>query len=63
VVAKLFTNLVKKQVLFVWTKEHSEAFNALNEALVIVLMLAMPDFLKHSTSKLMLPIYELVLCC
>jgi hypothetical protein len=46
VIAKPLTNLLKKQVLFAWTHEYTNAFNALKLALLSSLVLAMPDFSK-----------------
>jgi hypothetical protein len=46
IIAKPLTNLLKKQVLFVWTSVHTEAFTALKHALMSAPVLAVPDFSK-----------------
>jgi hypothetical protein len=58
-IANPLTNLLKKQVLFAWTQEYTNAFNALKLALVSTLVLAMPDFSKTFSWKLMLLMVEL----
>lgn len=44
VISKPLTTLLKKNELFVWTSEHTEAFVTLKTALVSALVLSMPDF-------------------
>lgn len=46
VIAKPVTNLLKKNTLFVWTEEHSTAFNTLKQALSSTPVLALLDFSK-----------------
>lgn len=46
IIAKPLTNLLRKQVLFVWTEEHSTTFHLLKQALMTAPVLAMPDFAK-----------------
>lgn len=44
VLARPLTDLLKKGTLFVWTPQHSAAFQALKDALVSAPVLALPDF-------------------
>lgn len=44
IIAKPLTNLLKKNVLFVWTVEHTTAFETLKKALSSAPVLAVPDF-------------------
>jgi hypothetical protein len=44
VISKPLTNLLKKKEVFVWTTETETAFQALKQALVSALVLALPDF-------------------
>ncbi|XP_039811591.1 uncharacterized protein LOC120674480 [Panicum virgatum] len=44
ILARPFTNLLKKNTMFVWTAEHDEAFSALKTALSSAPVLALPDF-------------------
>lgn len=44
VIAKPLTNLLRKDVLFVWTSEHSSAFSLLKHAPSQAPVLAVPDF-------------------
>jgi hypothetical protein len=46
VIAKPLTELLKKHVLFVWTKDHHIAFETLKSALVPFPILSLPDFSK-----------------
>jgi hypothetical protein len=44
--ARPWTDLLKKGTLFVWTLAHESAFEALKTALVTASILALPDFNK-----------------
>lgn len=44
VIAKPLTNLLRKDVQFVWTSEHTLAFATLKQALVQAPVLVIPDF-------------------
>ena len=44
VIAKPLTDLLRKNVLFVWTLAHTASFQALKQALISAPVLAMPDF-------------------
>lgn len=46
VMVKPLTSLLKKNVLFVWTSVHQEAFESLKQALTTGPVLASPDFSK-----------------
>jgi hypothetical protein len=46
VISKPLTELLKKNVLFIWTFDHDKAFNTLKYALVLAPVLALPDFSK-----------------
>lgn len=46
IIARPLTNLLKKHELFVWTKEHQQAFQALKHALCSALVLGIPNFSK-----------------
>lgn len=46
VIARPLTNLLKKNTLFVWTDEHQQAFQALQQALCTALVLCIPNFTK-----------------
>lgn len=43
IIAKSLTNLLKKNVLYVWTPEHSASFQTLKQALISAPVLYMPD--------------------
>lgn len=45
-ISKCLTDLLKKHTLFVWTDDHSAAFNTLKQALISAPVLAVPDFSK-----------------
>ncbi|CAO2151592.1 unnamed protein product [Urochloa humidicola] len=44
VISKVLTELLKKNVMFVWTSEHTKSFEALKHALTHAPVLALPDF-------------------
>jgi hypothetical protein len=44
VISRPLSNLLKKNVVYVWTQEHESAFTALKHALVSAPVLAQPDF-------------------
>lgn len=44
IISKPLTNLLRKDVLFVWTSETEDSFQALKTALVTAPVLALPDF-------------------
>jgi hypothetical protein len=46
IISKLLTELLKKNVLFVWTHHHDQSFEALKTALCNSPVLALPDFSK-----------------
>jgi hypothetical protein len=46
IIARPLTNLLKKNVLFVWTNEHQQAFQALQQALCSAPILGIPNFSK-----------------
>jgi hypothetical protein len=46
VISKPLTELLKKNVLFIWTSDHDKAFNTLKSTLVSASVLALPDFSK-----------------
>jgi hypothetical protein len=54
VIFKPLTTLLKKNELFVWTSEHTEAFVTLKTALVSAPVLSMPDFSVPFALRLML---------
>lgn len=47
VLAKSLTELLKKNVLYVWTSDHELAFSALKQAMSSAPVLALPDFSKQ----------------
>ena len=46
IIARPFIDLLKKGVLFIWTSNHTVAFNTLKQALITTPVLAFPDFSK-----------------
>jgi hypothetical protein len=46
VISKPLTELLKKNVLFIWTSDHDKAFNILKSALVSAPVMAVPNFSK-----------------
>jgi hypothetical protein len=48
-ISKPLTNLLKKQTMFIWTPEHTSAFQALKTALCQSSVLALPNFSKPFT--------------
>jgi transposase InsO family protein len=46
IIARPLTNLLKKNTLFVWTEEHQQAFQALQQALCSAPVLGIPNFTK-----------------
>lgn len=46
IISRPLTNLLKKNVVFVWTSEHHTAFDALKAALTLAPVLVLPDFTK-----------------
>jgi hypothetical protein len=46
IVSQPLTHLLKKGTLFIWTTDHQGAFDALKQALVSALVLALPNFSK-----------------
>jgi hypothetical protein len=46
IISQSLTHLLKKGTLFIWTTDHQEAFDALKQALVSALVLALPNFSK-----------------
>jgi hypothetical protein len=46
IISKPPTDLLKKNSLFVWTKDHNSSFSALKTALCIAPVLSLPDFTK-----------------
>jgi hypothetical protein len=46
IIARPLTNLLKKNTLFVWTDEHQQAFQALQQALCTAPVLGIPNFTK-----------------
>jgi hypothetical protein len=46
VISKPLTELLKKNVLFIWTSDHDKAFNILKSALVSTPVMAVPNFSK-----------------
>lgn len=46
IICKPLTNLLKKDVIFVWTADHQHAFATLQQALSTAPVLGLPDFTK-----------------
>jgi hypothetical protein len=51
IISKPLTKLFKKQVYFLWTEQHEQAFIALKSTLIEALVLALPDFSNNFTLK------------
>jgi len=49
IISKPLTNLLKKNSLFIWTSDHTRAFQALKSALCKSPVLALPNFAKPFT--------------
>jgi hypothetical protein len=47
VIAKPLTNLLHKEVLFVWTSETKQSFQTLKHSLINAPVLSLPDFAKQ----------------
>lgn len=49
IMSRTLSDLLKKNVAFVWTPQHQQCFNSLKQALMIAPVLALPDFSKSFT--------------